>query len=90
MQILTNVVGCQELWEYPDPENIPLEMLDAIGVDAVSDTELIIWLIEPSASFLTKTTNPDPGGSAFLGNRKIWRCLDQSRADAQQWSLCDR
>ncbi|MEJ2412085.1 MAG: ABC transporter substrate-binding protein, partial [Anaerolineales bacterium] len=58
MQILTNVVGCRELWEYPDPENIPLEMLDAIGVEAVSDTELIISLIEPSASFLTKTTNP--------------------------------
>jgi len=58
MQILTNVVGCQELWEYPDPENIPQVMLDAVGVEAVSNTELIIQLTEPSASFLTKTTNP--------------------------------
>jgi len=58
MQILTNVVGCRDILEYPDPENIPQEMLDAFGVEAVSDTELIIRLIEPSASFLTKTTNP--------------------------------
>jgi len=58
LQILTNVVGCQELWEYPDPENITQDLLDAIGVEAVSDTELIIRLVEPSASFLTITTNP--------------------------------
>jgi len=58
MQILTNVVGCQELWEYQDPENIPQELLDAVGVKAVSNTELIIQLKEPSAAFLTKTTNP--------------------------------
>lgn len=57
MQILTNVVGCQELWEHPDLENIPQDLLDKIGVEAVSDTELIIRLVEPSASFLTITTN---------------------------------
>ncbi len=57
-EILDVVVGCKEALEYPDPDNIPQELLDAIGVDAVSNTELIIRLTEPSASFLTKTTNP--------------------------------
>lgn len=57
MDFLFNVVGCREAREYQDPENIPAEMMDAIGVEAVSDTELIIKLIEPSASFLTKTIN---------------------------------
>jgi ABC-type transport system substrate-binding protein len=56
--LLTNVEGCTEVYEYEDPENLPLELLDQIGVEAVSDTELIIRLAAPSASFLTKTANP--------------------------------
>jgi ABC-type oligopeptide transport system substrate-binding subunit len=58
VEILMNIAGCRDAWEYPDPENIPPEILNAVGVEAVSDTELIIRLIEPSASFLTRTTNP--------------------------------
>jgi oligopeptide transport system substrate-binding protein len=46
------------VYEYEDPENLPPELLDQIGVEAVSETELIIRLVDPSASFLTKTANP--------------------------------
>ena len=57
-ELLENVVGCMKVREYQDPENISPEMLDQIGVDAVSDTELIIRLVEPSAIFLTKMSHP--------------------------------
>jgi oligopeptide transport system substrate-binding protein len=56
--LLTNVEGCTEVYEYEDPENLPPELLDQIGVEAVSETELIIRLVDPSASFLTKTAIP--------------------------------
>jgi len=56
--LLDNVEGCTDVFEYEDPDNLPPELLDQIGVEAVSDTELIIRLIDPSASFLTKTANP--------------------------------
>ena len=56
--LLTNVEGCTEAYEYEDPENLPPELLDQIGVEAVSETELIIRLVDPSASFLTKTASP--------------------------------
>ncbi len=56
--LLTNVAGCADAFEYEDPENLPPELLEQIGVEAVSDTELIIRLVDPSASFLTKTANP--------------------------------
>lgn len=58
LELINNVVGCKEAVEYQDPETIPSELIDAIGVQAVSDTELIIHLIEPSAVFLTKTIHP--------------------------------
>jgi oligopeptide transport system substrate-binding protein len=57
-QLLDNVVGCREVGHQQDPENISPEMMDQIGVEAISETELIIRLIEPSASFLTKTSHP--------------------------------
>ncbi|MCJ7715391.1 MAG: ABC transporter substrate-binding protein, partial [Anaerolineales bacterium] len=53
----TNVQGCSEVLEYEDPENIPPELFDEIGVEAVSDTELIFYLENPSGYFLTQTTN---------------------------------
>lgn len=56
--LLANIKGCTDVFEYEDPENLPPELLDQIGVEAVSDTELIIRLVDPSASFLTITTNP--------------------------------
>ncbi len=57
-QLLEHVVGCREVGMQQDPENISPEILDQIGVEAVSERELIIRLIEPSASFLTKTSHP--------------------------------
>ena len=57
-EFLGNIAGCSESWDHPDPENFPAEMLDQIEVEPVSDTELIIHLVEPSASFLTKTSSP--------------------------------
>ncbi len=53
----TNIQGCRDVMEYEDPENIPSELYDAIGVEAVSDTELIIYLEGPSGYFLTKTSH---------------------------------
>ena len=50
------IQGCLDVFEYEDPENIPLELFDAIGVEVVSDTELIIKLIDPSAVFLVTTS----------------------------------
>ncbi|TFG48438.1 MAG: TIR domain-containing protein, partial [Anaerolineales bacterium] len=49
----TNILGCSEVLEYPDIENIPPELFDEIGVEAVSDTELIFTLENPSGYFLT-------------------------------------
>lgn len=53
----TNVQGCSDVLEYEDPENIPPELFDEIGVEAISDTELIFYLENPSGYFLTTTTN---------------------------------
>ncbi|MGB2962520.1 MAG: ABC transporter substrate-binding protein [Anaerolineales bacterium] len=53
----TNIQGCSDVLEYTDPENIPPELFDEIGVEAISDTELIFTLEEPSGYFLTTTSN---------------------------------
>jgi len=50
------IQGCREALEYEDPENIPPEMFDAIGVKVVSETELIITLSDPSSLFLVTTS----------------------------------
>lgn len=53
----TSIQGCNDVLEYEDPENIPPELFDEIRVEAVSDTELVFYLEEPSAYFLTDTAN---------------------------------
>jgi len=53
----TNVQGCRYVLEYTDPEKIPPELYDEIGVEALSDTELMFYLEEPSGFFLTKTSS---------------------------------
>ncbi|MGB2962521.1 MAG: ABC transporter substrate-binding protein [Anaerolineales bacterium] len=53
----TNIIGCSEVLEYANPGNIPPELFDEIRVEAVSDTELVFYLEEPSAYFLTDTAN---------------------------------
>ncbi|MFV1949273.1 MAG: ABC transporter substrate-binding protein [Anaerolineales bacterium] len=50
------IQGCRDVLDFADPENIPSEMFDAIGVEVVSDTELIIYLSDPSSLFLVITS----------------------------------
>jgi len=50
------IQGCRDVLGYEDPENIPSELFDAIGVEVVSDTELIIYLSDPSSLFLVITS----------------------------------
>ncbi len=47
--------GCRDVFEHEDPENIPADLMDNIGVQAISDTELIFELEHPSGYFLTTT-----------------------------------
>jgi ABC-type oligopeptide transport system substrate-binding subunit len=54
-QFISLIKGCQDVFEYQDPDNIPDELFNAIGARAVSDSELLIELTEPSAYFLTMT-----------------------------------
>ncbi len=48
--------GCEDVLYYEDRDNIPEEMLDNIGVRAISDYELLIELENPAAYFLTMTS----------------------------------
>ncbi len=50
------IQGCREVLDYEDPETIPSELFDAIGVEVVSETELIIYLSDPSSLFLVITS----------------------------------
>jgi len=50
------IVGCNDYLNYEDPENIPAEMYDAIGVSAPADDTLVIELAEPAGFFLSMTT----------------------------------
>ena len=52
------IKGCQDVFSYEDPDNIPEELFEQIGVSAISDFELLIELTEPAAYFLTMTTLP--------------------------------
>ena len=49
------IKGCQQAAEYEDPQNIPPEMLESIGVRAVSEDELLFELETPSGYFLSMT-----------------------------------
>jgi oligopeptide transport system substrate-binding protein len=50
-----SIKGCRGVFEHEDPENIPADLMDDIGVQAISDTELIFELDHPSGYFLTTT-----------------------------------
>lgn len=50
------IKGCKAVAEYPDPSNIPTDLMDAIGVKVISDDELLIELENPSAYFLSMTS----------------------------------
>jgi len=49
------IKGCSEVLNYEDPENIPQELIDAIGVTAVDDATLQIELAFPAGYFLSMT-----------------------------------
>jgi len=53
--IAPNIVGCSDVLYYEDPENVPQELIDAIGVTAVDEATLVIELPFPAAYFLSMT-----------------------------------
>jgi oligopeptide transport system substrate-binding protein len=53
--IAPNIVGCEAVLYTEDPENIPAELVDAIGVTAVDEATLVIELPFPAAYFLSMT-----------------------------------
>jgi oligopeptide transport system substrate-binding protein len=50
-----SIKGCRDVFEHEDPENIPPDLVDNIGVQAISDAELIFELEHPSGYYLTTT-----------------------------------
>lgn len=53
--IAPNIVGCEDVLYYEDPDNVPAELVDAIGVTAVDDATLVIELPFAAAYFLSMT-----------------------------------
>jgi len=51
--IAPQIVGCSEVFNAEDPENIPQEMFDAIGVTAVDAETLEINLAFPASFFMS-------------------------------------
>ncbi len=49
------IKGCSDVLYYEDPENIPQELVDAIGVSAPSEDTLVIELEFPASYFLSMT-----------------------------------
>jgi len=49
------IVGCEDVLNAEDPENIPQELVDAIGVEAPDDATLVIKLNFPASYFLSMT-----------------------------------
>jgi oligopeptide transport system substrate-binding protein len=47
------IKGCGDVYNIEDPENIPQEMIDAIGVSAPDAGTLVIELPQPAAYFLS-------------------------------------
>ncbi|RLD07179.1 MAG: hypothetical protein DRI32_01400 [Chloroflexi bacterium] len=53
--IAPQIVGCEDTLYYDDPENVPDEMYDAIGAEAVDDETLVVTLPFPASYFLSMT-----------------------------------
>jgi len=53
--IAPQIVGCEDVLNAEDPENIPEELIAAIGVEAPSPDQLIITLPFPASYFLSMT-----------------------------------
>ncbi|TFG65656.1 MAG: hypothetical protein E4H27_10645, partial [Anaerolineales bacterium] len=54
--LLGLVKGCQEANEYADPSNIPQALIEAIGIQALGEDELLVELEKPSGYFLSLTS----------------------------------
>ncbi|MBW8012605.1 MAG: peptide ABC transporter substrate-binding protein [Chloroflexi bacterium] len=54
--IAPQILGCEEVLYYDDPENVPVGMWDAIGVTAVDAETLEIELAFPAAYFISMTS----------------------------------
>ncbi|MEA3325754.1 MAG: ABC transporter substrate-binding protein [Chloroflexota bacterium] len=52
------IAGCNEVFTYEDPQNIPQDLIQSISAKAVSDTELLIELTSSQTYFLSLTANP--------------------------------
>ena len=53
--IAPNIVGCEDVLHVEDPENIPAELFDAIGVEATNAETLIVKLPFAASYFLSMT-----------------------------------
>jgi oligopeptide transport system substrate-binding protein len=53
--VATVIAGCEDVYQYEDPENIPDDLIAAIGVSAPDDSTLVIVAPAPSAYFLSMT-----------------------------------
>ena len=49
------IAGCSEVYNAEDPENIPQDLIDAIGVEATDDETLVVTLPGPAAYFMSMT-----------------------------------
>ncbi len=49
------IAGCSEVYNAEDPENIPQDLIDAIGVSAPDDETLVISQPSPAAYFMSMT-----------------------------------
>ena len=71
--IAPNIVGCEDVLYAEDPDDIPAELVDAIGVSAPDDATLIVEL-----PFAAAETPLDPGDVAAGG------LLDQVRREVRE------
>jgi oligopeptide transport system substrate-binding protein len=51
--IAPQILGCQDVLNYEDADNVPQELVDAIGVSAPADDTLVIELEFPAGYFLS-------------------------------------
>jgi oligopeptide transport system substrate-binding protein len=54
--IAPQIAGCSDVLNYEDPENVPQELIDAIGAKAIDDNTLEITLAFPASYFMQMTS----------------------------------
>lgn len=53
--IAPQILGCEDVLFFDDPENVPADIWEAVGVTAVDDETLVIELAFPASYFLSMT-----------------------------------